>query len=214
MFANLDVTTGALSWLLVNLASHPRSQSQLYTELITSLRNPEDSDPEAFATYINTPSGTYLSWCVAESARVRPIAAFSVPQAAPTTRHVAGYRIPAGTSITVDSYALNIRNPFWGDDGAAFRPERWADLKPSETRYQAWRFGFGPRNCMGKYLAEKILRVALVQLVRDYDLSIEAEESGGGGGGHDGGSFAINPDSWITHPDVRIACRPRHSSCL
>jgi cytochrome P450 len=213
MFANLDVTTGALSWLLVNLASHPASQSHLYNELLTALGNAEAMDTEALDTYINA-SGTYLSFCVSESARVRPIAAFSVPQAAPTTRVVGGYRIPAGTSITVDSYALNIRNPFWGKDGASFRPERWAELKPSETRYNAWRFGFGPRNCMGKHLAEKMLRVALVQLLRDYELNIESEEGRGGGDDNGGGSFSVNLDSWITHPDVRISCRPRHFSSL
>jgi cytochrome P450 len=200
MFANLDVTTGALSWLLVNLAASPNSQSLLYTEILTYLRNAQSTEQEALNAYINV-SGTYLSYCISESARVRPIAAFSVPQATPTPRIAGGYRIPSGTGVMVDSYALNIRNPFWGANGSVFRPERWVDLKPSETRYNMWRFGFGPRNCMGRYLAEKMLRVAAVYFVRGYELSVE--------GGKEDGIFEVNPESWITHPDVRLACHPR-----
>jgi len=36
----------------------------------------------------------------------------------------------------VDSYALNVRNGFWGLDSTVYRPARWLSLKASEVR--AW----------------------------------------------------------------------------
>jgi cytochrome P450 len=113
---------------------------------------------------------------------------------------VGGYRIPAGTSVLVDAYALNIRNPFWSVDGSEFRPERWENLKLGETRYNMWRFGFGPRNCMGRILAEKILRITLIELIKDYEFSVCRKGSEDPEG---------DQESWITHPDVRIAFRQR-----
>lgn len=201
LFANLDVTTGAISWLMVNMAGNRETQSRLHTEMSSVLGDGGPSDSEAFGEYVNA-TGTFLAACVAESSRVRPVAAFSVPQAPPTDRVVGGYRIPGGTSVMVDAYALNIRNPFWGADAASFRPERWETLRASETRYQMWRFGFGPRACMGKHIAEKMLRVVLTLLVWDYELGLT-------GRGQGGGSIDTDPVSWITHPDVIIECRAR-----
>lgn len=203
LFANLDVTTGAISWLIVNMAGNHEAQSRLHTEMSSALGPGGSADSEAFQNYVNW-SGTFLAACVAESSRVRPVAAFSVPQAPPTDRVVGGFRIPGGTSVMVDAYALNIRNPFWGADSAAFRPERWESLKASETRYQMWRFGFGPRVCMGRHIAEKMLRVVLALLVWDSELGLR------GRGLEGGGSFDTDPVSWITHPDVSVECRPRH----
>ncbi|KAK5656405.1 hypothetical protein OQA88_4786 [Cercophora sp. LCS_1] len=80
------------------------------------------------------------------------------------------------------------------------RPERWAELKSSETRYQMWRFGFGPRMCMGRHIAEKMLRVALVLLVRDREVRVEAKDEV---------EFETDPGSWITCPDVRMECHGR-----
>ena len=192
LFANLDVTIGALSWLLVNLATHPAVQRKLYDEIQHAAASGRDN-------YIQA-SGTYLAHCISESARVRPIAAFSVPQRAPTERIVSGWTIPAGTSVMVDAYGLNIRNPFWGQDGSLFRPERWTQLKPSETRYNMWRFGFGPRMCMGRFLAETVLRMVVVELVRERELSVVED---------DDRLIRVDPNSWITHPDVRIAYKSR-----
>jgi len=186
------------------MASNREAQSRLHTEMSSALGTEGPSDSEAFHNYVNS-SGTFLAACVAESSRVRPVAAFSVPQAPPTDRVVGGFRIPGRTSVMVDAYALNVRNSFWGaaQDSASFRPERWETLKASETRYQMWRFGFGPRVCMGRHIAEKMLRVVLALLVWNSELGLK------GRGLEGGGSFDTDPASWITHPDVSVECRPR-----
>ncbi|KAF5568911.1 cytochrome P450 monooxygenase monooxygenase [Fusarium phyllophilum] len=126
LFANLSVTLGAISWNLVFLAANPEHQCYILDE---------------------TQPPTYP--CISESSRLRPLAAFSVPQAIPTDRVINGYLFPAGTNFIVDAYALNQRNQFWGKHGLEYRPERHLSLSPVKSRYQFQRFGFGPRQCMG-----------------------------------------------------------------
>ncbi|KAF5562358.1 cytochrome P450 monooxygenase monooxygenase [Fusarium napiforme] len=193
LFANLDVTLGAISWNLVFLAANPKHQCYILDEVREWKQSPKGGD---FNNYF-TDSTTYLSACISESSRLRPLAAFSVPQAIPTDRVINGYLFPAGTNFIVDAYALNQRNQFWGKDGLEYRPERHLSLSPVKARYQFWRFGFGPRQCMGRFVADVMLRVILVHLVEGYELQLtddQAEE------------WKRDPDTWINHPEMKLKC--------
>lgn len=188
LYANLDVTTGGLSWNLVFLAAHPDVQDRLRSEAQAAL------DEGRLHAYAQSES-TYLAACVLESSRLKPLAAFSVPQAAPTAREVDGYVIPAGTNFIVDAYALNIRSDTWAPDKTAYRPDRFLTRRGTELRYRFWRFGFGPRQCMGKYVADLVIRMTLVHLVLGYELSRLDKED-----------WSRNQESWITHPDFELRC--------
>lgn len=196
LFANLDVTTGGISWVMVFLAANPDYPKRLLYELEKHLAEHEgDRKPYILA------NSTLLSACIAESARLRPLAAFSVPQAAPTTRIVDGYMIPAGTDFIIDAFGMNTRNKsFWGHDVASFRPERFLEQSKGSTelRYHFWRFGFGPRQCMGKYIADFIIRALIIHIVEGYDLSLL-----------DGGKdrdWTRLPGMWISHPNITLRC--------
>ena len=188
LFANLDVTIGGLSWNLVFLAANPGSQEKLRAEVLSH-------GPETVDAYVQS-STTFLAACILESARLKPLAAFSVPQSAPTDRLVDDFIIPAKTDFIVDAYALNTRNPFWGAEAQRYEPERFRKNKGTQLRYNYWRFGFGPRQCMGKYVADLVIRVLLEHLMRNYRLQAGEEE----------GVWARNADVWITHPDSLVRC--------
>ncbi|KAL4913029.1 cytochrome P450 [Aspergillus aurantiobrunneus] len=198
LFANLDVTMGALSWNPVFLAAHPDVQDELYN----SINEAQQTEGPEISSYLQS-SSTYLAACVLESSRLKPLAAFSVPQSAPTDRVLDGYVIPAGTNFIVDAYALNIEHDFWGPDRRDYRPSRFSGLSASETRYHLWRFGFGPRQCLGKYVADLIIRVFLVHLVRNWRLGFQQGE------GTDSRAWQRDLNTWITHPRVRLTCQGR-----
>ncbi|RJE25395.1 Cytochrome P450 [Aspergillus sclerotialis] len=196
LYANLDVTLGALSWNLVFLGAHKDIQARVRAE-ITERREMAEIDETVMNAYFMSTT-TLLSACMDESSRLRPLAAFSVPQSAPTPREIDGYVFPAGTNFIVDAYALNIRNSFWGDDSDQYRPDRFFKVKGTEARYNFWRFGFGPRQCMGKYVADTLIRAILVHLVENYELgSMDSE-------------WKRDEEVWINHPDFRVACSPRN----
>ena len=198
LYANLDVTLGGLTWNLVQLAAHEDVQTRLLAEVTDARTVATDNDKDSLSTYLNS-STTYLQAVISESSRLRPLAAFSVPQAAPTPRVLDGYMIPAGTNFIIDSYSLNQRNTYWGHDTSQFRPERFLDRKPTEARYNFWRFGFGPRQCLGKYVADLIIRSLLVELVQNFDLGLEAKEE----------EWKRDLEVWIDHPDLRLTCKKK-----
>ena len=197
LFANLDVTTGGLTWNLVQLAAHPDVQAVLRAE-IAKVNSNAIGKEAAFEAYLSDPS-TYLQCIILESSRLRPLIAFSIPQAAPSTRILDGYTFPAGTNFTVDSYSLNQRDRYWGADGLQFRPERFLDWKATEARYTFWRFGYGPRQCLGKYVADVIIRCVLVQISESYDLELDKE----------GLEWGRHEEVWIDHPNLKLRCRKR-----
>lgn len=212
LFANLDVTMGGLSWNLVFLAENPSAQAQISAELLSQHQewNPNMKHDEAIASEVShsylVSSHTFLHNCILESARLRPLAAFSVPQSAPDTRIIGGgskpgYVIPGGTNYIIDTHALNIHNTFWGaeqKERESYRPARFQERKSVELRYNYWRYGFGPRQCLGKHVADLIIKHLLVYLVSTYELSLQKE--------HDGSNICLDSGSWITHPRVHLVC--------
>ncbi|KAK7909122.1 hypothetical protein PG985_015000 [Apiospora marii] len=183
LYANLDVTIGAISWNLVFLAAYPQYQKLLVEELATHLAGEKSRQQ-----YILSNS-TLLAACVSESSRLRPLAAFSVPQSAPTPRVVDGYMIPGGVDFIVDSYGLNVRHEFWGP--------RLRVLPPRAVFGEG---GFGNEipllACMGKYVADIITRQLIVHIVEHYRLSLLEKTSG----------WARDPETWINHPKMQIQC--------
>ena len=190
LFANLDVTVGGLSWNLVFLAADAECQEQLRAEALSQ-------SSESVDNYLQK-SSTYLAACVLESSRLKPLAAFSVAQSAPTDRVLDEYVIPANTDFIVDAYALNVRDGFWGTDAGLYNPKRFL-AKSSQLRYNYWRFGFGPRQCMGKYVADLMIRAVLDYLMRNYTLSIRQKDK----------EWTRSTESWITHPDLLVECQRR-----
>lgn len=194
LFANLDVTMGGISWSLLFLAANEDVQEEIRQEIAQARLTTETTGP-GWDDYIKM-SSTMLAASILESSRLAPLAAFSVPQAAPTDRIVGGFLVPAGTNIIVDTHALNINNAYWGPDGETYRPARFLEgRKSSELRYQFWRFGFGPRQCLGKYVADLIIRVVVARLVEGYHLRLTETTHWG-----------KNPRAWILHPDTELRC--------
>ncbi|KAL6241816.1 hypothetical protein RBB50_011349 [Rhinocladiella similis] len=199
LFANLDVTMGALSWHLVHLADNPSAQSKLREEIATTKKSGWDGITASGLSdeaneYIQS-STTLLAACTLESSRLRPLAAFTVPQASPTDRDIDGYTIPGKTNFVVDALALNIRHDYWGEDRHSYRPERFLGIKRSDMRYRYWRFGFGPRQCLGKYVAEFILRMVTVTVISKFSLHLSAPEAE---------SWERDREVWISQPKVQL----------
>ncbi|KAK8001053.1 hypothetical protein PG991_013275 [Apiospora marii] len=229
LFANIDVTMGGVSWTLVFLAAYPSVQKALREEI--RAHSPPSSGSSARDTYLLsswTSKPTLLGACILEASRLRPLAAFSVPQSCPTDRVLDGYRVPAGTDFVVDAYALNIRDPFWGTDREKFRPRRWLERHHQSSsggggardlRYRYWRFGFGPRTCLGKYVVELVTRSIVVNLLEGWELSLDFKTTGQQSEKPrtDGGAVEVDEEDmdwpwddemWIHHPDVLLRRKP------
>lgn len=197
LFANLDVSIGGLAWSLAFIAALPHVQEKLLHEIRTQM-----VDDEQRSAYLLSQSN-YLHYILLESSRLRPVVAFSVAQSCPNPRRLGNFVFPAGTKFIVDADALNMRDPLWAPDNMTFRPERWADVsarRAKDIRYCYWRFGFGPRVCLGKYIVDLMMKTLIVELVRGWDIKLENEKKE---------QWAWNQDNWSLDPSMRIACTKR-----
>ncbi|KAL6895114.1 cytochrome P450 [Trichoderma evansii] len=189
LFANLDVTAHALSWIILRVAQHKDIQKDLRQEIRDNL----DSE-KCYEEYLRH-DNTLLAASILETSRLHPILPFSNPEAAPTDKTIGGYKILRNTDVIVDTYAINVDNPYW-ENSTEFNPHRRLGLKGRSRRYNMWRFGFGPRQCLGKNVADIILRVIVAEVLRDYKLEIIGEKT------HD--EIKLQADSWIGLPDAII----------
>ncbi|EDP49542.1 hypothetical protein KXV97_003798 [Aspergillus fumigatus] len=194
LYANLDVTTHALSWNVLLLAENGEAQTELRQEVLSALQSEAS---ESYERYIDR-DDTFLAACILESARLRPILPFSNPESAPEDLYVDGYLIPANTNVIVDAQAINIDNPYWVN-GTQYNPRRFFSLNKSDVRHNMWRFGFGPRQCLGKHIGERMLKAIVAEIIRQYVISISADSAL---------KNDLQEDSWVGLPATRIQCVP------
>ncbi|KAL4939195.1 hypothetical protein BDV06DRAFT_231237 [Aspergillus oleicola] len=147
LFVNLDVTVGNFSWNPIFLAAHPDVQDDIREEVRRAREDEKDENtPNGWEPYISN-NNTLLMASILESARLKPMPAFAVPQALPTAREVGGYVIPPKTEIVVDTRALNVENLAWGNDRDIYRPRR---------------------QCLGKHVVDIMLKTLLAHIVEKY----------------------------------------------
>ncbi|PMB69887.1 Cytochrome P450 52A11 [Beauveria bassiana] len=167
--AGFDTTTALLANLVRVLAERPDVQEKLRGEMAhLDGRPPTRQDISAMP---------YLRSVLYEGLRLyTPVASHSRQAAVDTTLPRGGgpdgqspVVVRAGTTIVWSVYALN-RNPaHYGDDWAAFRPERWCEGGASSAHAAYFMpFGSGPRSCIGQQMAQTEISYVLVRLLQAF----------------------------------------------
>ena len=109
---------------------------------------------------------------VSESLRLYPPAFLSARQTvAPTT--IEGIHIPADRNLVLVLPTVSYqRDPkVWGQDAAAFRPDRFADgVKSRSHAYSP--FMIGPRTCIGQGFALQEVKIVVAALLQRYNFRI------------------------------------------
>ncbi|KAH7048233.1 putative cytochrome P450 oxidoreductase [Macrophomina phaseolina] len=196
LYANLDVTTHAVAWNVILIAQHPEVQNEVRAEILQAATG-DDRDSSSYERYINS-NDTLLAACVVEAARVRPILPFSNPEAATDDKVIDGYLIPGGTDVIVDTHAINVANPFW-EDGEKYMPRRHMSLSKQQIRYNMWRYGFGPRQCLGKNVADRLLRAIIAETLTRMELRLPQATGKQ--------EFPLQDESWVGLPSTKVVCK-------
>lgn len=192
LFANLDVSSHVITWLVTLLADNEDKQQKLRDEI----RDKGIINDMLLSEYCNK-KNTFLSACYLESLRLRPFTVFTIPESSPSEKALGGFQIPANTSIVVDTLEINVNNPFWGRDSHSFNPERFNNIKQADLRYNLFAFGFGPRKCLGQYFAEAMVKNFVVHLLDQYEVHIPLSESRDG-------EYKSHRDTWVPISNVKL----------
>ncbi|KAL1613983.1 hypothetical protein SLS54_010131 [Diplodia seriata] len=171
--AGFGTNAATLIWAIYVLATQPSITQKLRSHIRATI-----PDPTAPITSAELDGIPYLHHFVLEVTRLYPSIPNSWKQAtAPTT--IAGVPIPAGTQITIPTFAVN-RNPaVWGADADEFVPERWEEgrRRPGmETNGSYLTFSMGVKSCIGKEYALRALKAVLVGLVGSFDFAYDGPD--------------------------------------
>ncbi|KAL5469466.1 hypothetical protein EMCRGX_G030723 [Ephydatia muelleri] len=151
MAAGIDTTSNTATFLLHEVAKQPELQEKLYSEKMTLVRG-----------------------CIKEILRLQP-AIPGVPRMTSEDIDIGGYHIPAKTQVVYLTYTV-CRDPKYVEDPITFKPERWARDSPTNEELDAFLslpFGFGPRSCYGRRLAELELYIMLCMVSKNFKLSTQ-----------------------------------------
>ncbi|KAL2045406.1 hypothetical protein ABVK25_012118 [Lepraria finkii] len=165
LFTNIDITANVLVFMLTNLATHRPFQESLHAEIMQERNRPSYD----IAQYIGR-QDTLLHYLGMECVRLRPAFWFSLPECTAVEKIIGKYRIPAQTPAVIDVRRLNSNPITWGSDGDVFRPERFAGLSSAQYRYGFMRFGVGSGKCMGKHMADVLLKMTAVAVLERYEI--------------------------------------------
>lgn len=163
--AGHETTATALTWSWYLLSSHPEVEEKLADELRRVLggRAPSGSD---------LPSLPYTEMVIREVLRLYPPAP-AVAREPVEEVTLAGYEVPKGSQVVVNTHAMHHDARFFHDP-ERFDPERfapgWEDRIP---RYAYLPFGAGPRACIGNGFAMMEARLILATVASRCRLSLE-----------------------------------------
>lgn len=161
-FSGIDTTAVTVFWLLYLLSKNPDVQHKLHAEIQSVLKSGRPS-ADRFAQM------PYLKACVKETLRHYPVTVGTTRILnKPVT--VGGYEVPAGVVFYLWNFAHRKQEKLFYDS-EAFKPERWLRNNENPVHdFASLPFGFGPRACTGKRIAESEIYVFMSRLLQKYEV--------------------------------------------
>ncbi|GFT29902.1 probable cytochrome P450 49a1 [Nephila pilipes] len=172
LMAGIETTSHSAGFLLYHLARNPDKQQKLYEE-ITKVLPTKDLK---MTTHMYEYEMKYLRSCIKESLRLNPVVG-GTARILSKDAVLSGYHVPAGTLATVPYHEL-FRNERYHKEPFKFIPERWINKEKDFDPYSFVPFGFGPRGCIGKRLAELEISLFVTELIRNFTLEYHYEDIG------------------------------------
>jgi cytochrome P450 len=164
VLAGHETTANALTWAFSLLATSPDVVTRLRAEIreVLGEREPAFDDLARLV---------YADRVVQEAMRLYP-PAWVLERQALADDVIAGHRIPAGTTLVIAPYLMH-RDPRSWEAPEEFDPDRFAPERFGERQKEAYMpFGDGPRICIGKGFAMMEAKIALVMIVRHFDVQL------------------------------------------
>ncbi|XP_062203791.1 flavonoid 3'-monooxygenase CYP75B3 [Phragmites australis] len=170
--AGTDTTSSTVEWALAELIRHPDVLKKAQQELDAVVGR------DRLVSETDLPRLTYLTAVIKETFRLHPSTPLSLPRVAGEECEVNGFRIPRGTTLLVNVWAI-ARDPAAWPEPLEFRPARFlpgvphaaVDVKGSD--FELIPFGAGRRICAGLSWGLRMVTLMTATLVHalDWDLA-------------------------------------------
>uniref|UniRef100_A0A673J4T5 unspecific monooxygenase n=1 Tax=Sinocyclocheilus rhinocerous TaxID=307959 RepID=A0A673J4T5_9TELE len=165
IFGGYETTSSTLSFFFYNLATNPEAMKKLQEEIDQTF---PDKAPVDYEVVMNM---EYLDAALNESLRLFPIVG-RLERVCKKTVDINGLLIPKDMVVMIPTFALH-RDPDYWSDPESFKPERFTKgNKESIDPYMYMPFGLGPRNCIGMRFAQVSMKLAIVEILQRFDVSV------------------------------------------
>jgi len=181
IIAGSDTTATALSTIMNYLLGNPRYLEDLRSEIDANFPLKEDAPIQG-----DQLSGMkMLNAVINEALRLLPPLPILLQRAVPKGsggKLIGNCFIPEGTAVVLPPYCLHRDHRYFSPRTEEFWPERWFLDKSDDPNFvhdltAFIPFSFGPANCAGKSLAIFELRYMTAMLVRNFNISFQANFS-------------------------------------
>ncbi|XP_024138286.1 cholesterol side-chain cleavage enzyme, mitochondrial [Oryzias melastigma] len=158
MAGGVDTTSITLLWTLYELARHPNLQEDLRAE-VAAARAASQGDMMEMLKRVPLVKGA-----IKETLRLHPVAV-SLQRYIAEDIVIQNYHIPAGTLVQLGLYAMG-RDPKVFFRPEQYQPSRW--LRTETHYFRSLGFGFGPRQCLGRRIAETEMQIFLIHMLENF----------------------------------------------
>ncbi|EJD37712.1 cytochrome P450 [Auricularia subglabra TFB-10046 SS5] len=170
--AGVDSTMTASLTFLLAMALHPdiQTRAQRDVDLVTG--------GERLPTIADRDQLPYLDAIIKELLRWHSIVNLALPHVATEDDTLRGYDIPKGTIVMANVWTI-LHDPKKYPDPMSFKPERFMPGAEGENEDPSkYAFGFGPRICPGRHLADATLFLVLAITLATCNVSDAVDEYG------------------------------------
>ncbi|KAI0264161.1 CyP450 monooxygenase [Gloeopeniophorella convolvens] len=162
-----DTTVSALQTFFLAMALNPEAQRKAQAEIdavVGSTRLPDFSDEPALP---------YVGAVLKEVLRWHPVVPLAIPHRLTQDDIYEGYLIPAGSIVIGNAWAM-MHDPVAFPEPSRFRPERW--LAPDAPPFPEPAFGFGRRECPGRFMARASVWAAISAVLSSFNIEPYADD--------------------------------------
>ncbi|XP_078056217.1 cholesterol side-chain cleavage enzyme, mitochondrial-like [Mustelus asterias] len=160
MAGGVDTTSMTLLWTMYELAKYPNVQENLRNEILEANQKTEGDLLQMLK------SVPLLRASLKETLRLHPVAV-TLQRYTNEDITLQNYHIPFGTLVQVGLYAMG-RNAEIFSKPKRYNPERW--LSHESTYFKTLGFGFGPRQCIGRRIAETEMLLFLIHMLQNFKI--------------------------------------------
>ncbi|KII84582.1 hypothetical protein PLICRDRAFT_117752, partial [Plicaturopsis crispa FD-325 SS-3] len=173
--AGTDTTASTVKAFFLAMLLYPEVQAKAQKELDEVVGHGN------LPNFSHQDSLPYVDAIIKESLRWKPVAPQGIPHVLTTEDAYEGYRIPAGTIVLPNEWAI-LHNEAVYPNPSTFSPERFLDSEGHIDRsvkdpaFAA--FGFGRRICPGRYLAMSSLYIAIASILATFNVEKATDADG------------------------------------
>uniref|UniRef100_A0A0E0HZD2 Uncharacterized protein n=1 Tax=Oryza nivara TaxID=4536 RepID=A0A0E0HZD2_ORYNI len=158
-----DTSAVTVEWAMSEVLKNPAILAKATEELDTIV------GVGRLVTEGDIPHLPYIHAIMKETMRMHPVVPLLVPRMSREDASVAGYDVPAGTRVLVNTWTFGHDPSVW-DSPEEFRPERFVgsgiDVKGRD--FELLPFGSGRRMCPGYNLGLKVIQLTLANLLHAF----------------------------------------------